>query len=176
MLSEFDYSSFDNIRNGLDWGFGTDPLAFVRLHIDKKKKELYIFDEVYTTELSDEESATIIKEKILKNEIVTCDSSEPKSISNYKNKYKIRAIGAKKGPGSIETGIKFLQSYKIYIHPKCQNTKNEFDTYKWKEDKTGNVLPVPVDKNNHIIDAIRYAIEGDIENKTKTTFRKNILM
>lgn len=172
-VQEFEFESFDNLRNGLDWGFGVDPLAFARLHIDKKKKEIYIFDELYMTELPDEEAAEMIKEKINKNEIVTCDSSEPKSIANYR-KLKINAVAAKKGPGSIETGIKFLQSFKIYIHPRCTNTKNEFSTYKWKEDRNGNVLPVPIDKNNHIIDAIRYAIESDIVEKQKMIARKNV--
>lgn len=165
---EFDYSSFDNIRNGVDWGFGSDPFAFVRLHIDQKKKEIYIFDEIYAIELADEETISMIKERTKKNEIVTCDSSEPKSISNYR-KNNLNAKAARKGAGSIETGIKFLQGYKIYIHPKCTNTKQEFESYKFKETMTGETLPVPVDKNNHIIDAIRYAIESDITgNKFKT--------
>lgn len=151
--------TFNNYRNGLDWGFGADPFAFIRAHYDKTRKRLYLCDEIYATELENAESAKLVKEKA-NNEIVTCDSAEPKSIKDFKNN-KVRAIPAKKGPGSIEYGIKFLQSLEIIIHPRCQNARNEFSMYKWKEDKMGNVLPIPVDKDNHIIDALRYALEGE---------------
>lgn len=151
--------SFDNFRNGVDWGFGTDPFAFIRAHYDKTRKKLYICDEIYATELENTDSANLVKEKAGK-EVVICDSAEPKSIKDFKNN-KVRAIPAKKGPGSIEYGIKFLQGLEIIIHPRCQNAKNEFSKYKWKEDKNGNVLPVPVDKDNHIIDALRYSLEGE---------------
>lgn len=151
--------TFNNYRNGLDWGFGSDPFAFIRAHYDKTRKRLYLCDEIYATELENAESAKLVKEKV-NNEIVVCDSAEPKSIKDFKNN-KVRALAAKKGPGSIEYGIKFLQSLEIIIHPRCQNARNEFSMYKWKEDKMGNVLPIPVDKDNHIIDALRYALEGE---------------
>lgn len=151
--------TFNNYRNGVDWGFGSDPFAFVRAHYDKTRKRLYICDEIYATELENADSANMVKEKAGK-EVVICDSAEPKSIKDFKNN-KVRALPAKKGPGSIEYGIKFLQGLEIIIHPRCQNSKNEFSKYKWKEDKNGNVLPVPVDKDNHIIDALRYALEGE---------------
>lgn len=151
--------TFNNYRNGLDWGFGSDPFAFIRAHYDKTRKRLYLCNEIYATELENAESAKLVKEKV-NNEIVVCDSAEPKSIKDFKNN-KVRAIPAKKGPGSIEYGIKFLQSLEIIIHPRCQNARNEFSMYKWKEDKMGNVLPIPIDKDNHIIDALRYALEGE---------------
>ena len=151
--------TFDNYRNGLDWGFGVDPFAFTRSHFDRKKKTLYICDEIYATELLNDESATLVRDMI-GNEVVVCDSAEPKSIKEYK-KLRVRAIGAKKGPGSVEYGIKFLKGLEIIIHPKCKNTKSEFSKYKWKEDKSGTVLPIPVDRNNHIIDALRYALENE---------------
>lgn len=152
--------TFDNYYNGVDWGFAKDPFSFIRVHYDKARKTLYICDEVYETELGNEESATLIKPYV-NREIVICDSSEPKSVADYK-KYGINAYGAKKGPGSIEHGIKWLQSINIIIHPKCQNTKNEFSKYKFKEDRNGNVLPRPVDKDNHLIDALRYALESEM--------------
>lgn len=152
-------NTFDNYKNGLDWGFGVDPFAFIRAHYDKKRKKLYLCNEIYATELLNEESAKLVKE-LINNEIVICDSAEPKSVSDYK-KLKVRAIGAKKGPGSVEHGIKFLQGLEIIIHPRCQNTRIEFSKYKWKEDKNGTALPIPVDKDNHIIDALRYALENE---------------
>ncbi len=161
-VEEFDTSTFDKFHNGIDWGFGTDPFAFIRSYYDKKRKTLYICDELCATGLTDEQSSEMVKE-IIGRERVCCDSSEPKSIQQFR-KYKINAYGAKKGKGSIESGIKFLQGLKIIIHPKCQNTINEFNTYKYKEDKEGNSLPIPEDKNNHLIDALRYSLE-DVNRK-----------
>jgi phage terminase large subunit len=148
---------FDRFENGLDFGFSNDPSAFVRVHINQEKKELYILDEMFATGLDNEELAGILKEKI-KHEPIVCDSAEPKSIAELR-KYRLNASGAKKGPGSLNTSYRFLQKFKIIIDEKCQNIINEFSTHKYKEDKDGNPLPVPEDKNNHGIDAIRYAIE-----------------
>jgi len=150
--------TFDNIYNGVDWGYSTDPFAFIRCHYDKMRRRLYIFDELYLYEASNELSGYQVKQKVGR-EIVTCDSAEPKSIADFKT-LGVNAIPAKKGKGSIEHGIKFLKSLEIIIHEDCMNTKLEFSKYKWKEDKNGNVLPVPVDKDNHLIDALRYALEG----------------
>ncbi len=157
VVEEFDTSTFDKYYNGIDWGFGVDPFAFVRSHYDKKRKTLYICDEIYATKLTDEESAELVKEMVGR-ERVCCDSSEPKSVRQFR-KYRVNTYSAKKGRGSIESGIKFLQGLKIVIHPKCQNAINEFNTYKYKEDAQGNVLPIPEDKNNHLIDALRYSLE-----------------
>jgi phage terminase large subunit len=157
-------STFDNYHNGVDWGFGTDPFAFGRCHLDLKRKKLYICREIYATGLSNDESGDLIKD-VVEKEKVTCDSAEPKSVNDYRKKH-IYAVSAKKGPGSIEYGIKFLQSLEIIIHPRCQNAKNEFSKYKYKEDRMGNVLPIPVDKDNHLIDAIRYSLEDYSMDKT----------
>jgi phage terminase large subunit len=103
----------------------------------------------------------LTKEKIGQKPVV-CDSSEPKSIAELK-KYNIFAMGAKKGPDSVDYGIKFLQKHEIVIDIKCQNFKNEIQQYKWKEDKNGTVLPIPVDKFNHLLDALRYAYEDEMQ-------------
>lgn len=155
----FKEDTFDNYYNGLDWGFAEDPFAFIRSHYDKKRKRLYICNEICATDLTNDESAEMVKE-IIDNELVICDSAEPKSVKDYR-KLRVNAKGAKKGPGSIEYGIKFLQGLEIIIHPRCQEAKNEFSKYKYKEDKNGNVLPVPVDKDNHLIDALRYSMETE---------------
>ena len=150
--------SFDNVYNGNDWGYSTDPFAFIRCHYDKMRKKLYIFDELYLYEADNEMSGNEVKQ-IIGRELVTSDSAEPKSVADYK-KMGINAKSAKKGSGSIEHGIKFIKSLDIIIHTKCVNTKMEFSKYKWKEDKNGNVLATPVDKDNHLIDALRYALES----------------
>lgn len=150
--------TFDNFYNGLDFGFAEDPLAFTRLHIDEKRKIIYITDEIYEYEMQNDEAAVEIM-KLAKREIVTCDSAEPKSIADLKRNG-VNARPAKKGPGSIEHGIKKIQSYKVIIDIGCTNTIKEFSGYKLKEDKDGNIINKPVEINNHIIDAIRYAIES----------------
>lgn len=172
-VEEFDTATFDNFRHGVDWGFADDPFAFIKSHYDKLHKKLYVTDEIEVIGLLNSESAPMVKEKA-QSSIVTCDSSEPKSVAEFKT-LRVNARSAKKGPGSIEYGIKFLQGLEIIIHPKCQNFKNEISKYKYKEDKNGNVLPIPVDKDNHLIDALRYSLEDDMVEK-KVIVRKNKLM
>ena len=162
---EFDTKPFDNRFYGVDWGFADDPFAYIEVHLDKKKKEIYVLDEAYLYGHSNEQSANKIKDKVGRS-IVTCDSAEPKSIAEFKE-FGINAQGAKKGKGSVNNGVRFIQGYKLIIHSKCQNFINEVSKYKWKEDKNGNVLPKPVDKDNHLIDALRYAIEREIGKVSK---------
>jgi phage terminase large subunit len=167
-VEEFDKDSFGQYRHGADWGFSDDPFAYVRASVDElRKKRLYICDDIQAIGLSNDEAAELIR-PIVKSSLLTADSSEPKSVDQFKS-LRINAKGAKKGPGSIEFGIKYLQGLEIIVHPSCQNIINELSTYKFKEDKQGNVLPIPVDKNNHGIDALRYALENDMtERKVKT--------
>ncbi len=153
----------DNHRNGLDFGFAEDPSALVHTHYDRKKKTIYVLDELYMTELTNDLLAEEVK-KIIGNQLVVCDSAEPKSIKELRQ-YGVNAIGAKKGKDSVNHGIQWLQQHTIVVDVKCQNTKNELMKYRWKEDKNGNVLPVPVDKDNHLIDALRYAYEDEFIEK-----------
>lgn len=153
----------DNYRNGLDFGFAEDPAALPHTHYDRKKKTIYVLDELYMTELTNDVLATEVK-KIIGNQLVVCDSAEPKSIKELRQ-YGVNAIGAKKGKDSVNHGIQWLQQQTIVVDVKCQNMKNELMKYKWKEDKYGNVLPVPVDKDNHLIDALRYAYEDEFFEK-----------
>lgn len=160
--------TFDKVRHGLDFGFADDPNALISCHYDKSRKRLFVFDEVYASDLTNDEIAEMIRPKV-ESRLVVCDSSEPKTIKELQ-KRKINAIGAKKGPGSIEAGIRFLQGLEIIIDTKCTNTKMEFSKYKWREDKNGNVLPVPVDKDNHLIDALRYSLEDELGQKRGVWF------
>lgn len=152
--------SFDNYFNGLDWGFSVDPTAFVRCHYDKTRKTIYITDEFYARELFIDDVANEIK-SIVGNEIVSCDSSEPRSIADLR-RHGINTRTADKGPGSVEHGIKFLQGHKIIIDNSCVNMIKELTSYKWKEDKDGNIIPRPVDANNHLIDGLRYSLETEM--------------
>lgn len=150
---------FDKLKNGLDFGFADDPAALVCTHYDRKRKTIYIYDELYEKELTNDVLAKEVSKKI-KYEYVVCDSAEPKSIKELK-RYGINALSAKKGKDSVNFGIQWLQQQTIIIHTKCTNAINEFQQYKWKEDKDGNVLKVPVDRDNHLIDALRYAYEDE---------------
>ena len=164
---------FDNIVNGLDFGFADDPTAYIRTHYDKKHKTIYVFDELYECGMFIDELSERLK-KILNNEFVTCDSSEPRSIADLK-RHGIKALGAKKGAGSIEHGIKWLQMHKIIVDYNCTNTIKELTSYKWREDKEGNIIPKPIDLNNHILDALRYAYEDEMKNSKLKTMSKSIL-
>jgi len=158
--------SFDNIYNGLDFGFADDPTAYVRVHLDNKHKKIYIIDEFAKSGLHIDQIARKL-DKIMTNEIVTCDSSEPRSIADLR-RHGIKAIGAKKGAGSVEHGIRWIQGYQIIVDETCTNTIKELSSYKWKEDKDGQTIPKPEDKNNHLLDALRYALESEMtQNKPK---------
>lgn len=162
--------TFDRFNNGLDFGFANDPAAMIHMHYDRKHKTLYILDEIYQRELTNDLLADKIK-RMIGNQYVTCDSSEPKSIRELVA-HGVRAIPAKKGPDSVNHGINWLRQQRIIIDVRCQNTKNEFQTYRWKEDKDGNVLPVPVDRDNHAIDAIRYGCEEHMEIRKARAVRR----
>lgn len=149
---------FDRIYNGLDFGFSSDPNALVRCHVDMKRKKIYVFDEMYKAGMHDDELAEELAKR-LQGQYITCDSAEPKSIDDLCRRG-IRAIPAVKGADSVNYGIRFLQGFEIIVDVRCQNFKNEIQQYHWDEDKYGNALRKPVDKNNHLLDALRYAVES----------------
>jgi phage terminase large subunit len=151
--------TFDNLRFGLDFGFSSDPAALVCSHYDKARKTIYIFNEFYERGLTNDMLADGIRPFVNYRRIIG-DSSEPKSIQELRNSG-IDAIGARKGPDSIMHGIQWLQQHAVVIDSRCINTRNEFQQYQWQRDKDGNAIRRPVDKNNHIIDALRYAYEDD---------------
>lgn len=162
-ITDQEMKIFDNYRNGLDFGFAKDPAAFIRSHYDKKHKIIYILNEVYEIGLTNPELAILV-DTILGDDYVVCDSAEPKSIRELKING-ISAIPAVKGKDSVNFGIQWLQQQKIVIDRHCQNVINEFQLYQWKRDKFGVPLspPKPVDRDNHAIDATRYAYEDDME-------------
>ena len=153
----------ERFRNGVDWGYGVDPLAFVRWGYDKKKGIIYALDEYYGVGLKNRNLANYILSKGY-DELVMCDSAEPKSIDELKE-YDISAWGAKKGAGSVEYGEKWLADLEaIVIDPKrTPNISREFEMIDYDTDREGNPLPRLVDKNNHTIDATRYAFSNDMK-------------
>jgi phage terminase large subunit len=154
------YNQFTNRRNGLDFGFSSDPAAASKTHYDRMRKTIYIYEELYETGLTNDLLAIELK-RIFGRDRIKCDSAEPKSIAELQ-KYGINADSAIKGKDSVLFGIQWLQQQTIIIDIKCVNTKNEFMQYHWKEDAAGNAIRQPIDKNDHIIDEIRYAYEEEM--------------
>lgn len=144
---------------GLDFGFTHDPTTFPRLAVDLEKKELWIYAEHYEHAMTTDDIFNMITEAEMQNALITADSAEQRLIAELKAKGINRITPSVKGAGSINAGIDFMKQFKIYIHPSCVKTIEEFDTYIYKQDKDGKWLNEPIDANNHIIDAIRYALE-----------------
>jgi len=154
-------SEDDILYFGADFGFSNDPSTLVRMWVNDDKRELCIDYEAYDLGVEiDHMPAFYDHVPGSRKWKITADSASPDIISYLKrNGFKI--YGAKKGKGSIDEGIKFLQSYNIVIHPRCKHTIAEVGSYKWKIDpKTNEILDVLEDDNNHIIDACRYALEA----------------
>jgi len=150
-------STFDRIRNGLDFGYSSDPNAFTRVHYDFARKKIYLFNGWHEKKLTNPQIADRLK-PIIHKESIFCDCAEPKSIQELKDAG-IDARAVKKGPDSLLYSIKWLQKHEIIIDEKLQGAINEFNTWQWKKDKNGMSLPIPVDKDNHYIDSLRYALE-----------------
>lgn len=157
------YETFDKIYNGIDWGFARDPFRFVRMHFDKARLDLYIFDEYSTTRTRNEDVFTILYDelkKVRRDELVTADSAEEKSIADFRA-YGAFIRGADKGAESVRYGIKWLQGLRhIYIDKRrCPETYSEFISYEYEQDRDGNFISAYPDADNHSIDAVRYALE-----------------
>lgn len=157
------WQTFDEIYNGIDWGFARDPFRYVRMHFDKKHLDLYIFDEYNTVKTRNAVVFDILYnelKKVRKDELVIADSAEEKSIADFKA-YGAFIRGADKGPDSVRYGIKWLQGLNhIYIDARrCPETYKEFTTYEYEQDRDGEFISQYPDENNHSIDAVRYALQ-----------------
>ncbi|MEX2805028.1 PBSX family phage terminase large subunit [Streptococcus sp. H31] len=151
---------------GLDFGFTNDPTTFPRLAVDLENKELWIYAEHYEHAMTTQDIFDMVERENMLKSYISADSAEQRLISELRAKG-VRGITASiKGRGSINAGIDFMKQFKIIIHPSCTKTIEEFDTYVYKRNEDGEWLNEPVDANNHIIDAIRYALEKyHIQNK-----------
>lgn len=159
-ITDKEIAQFDRLYNGIDWGWYPDPYHFSRMHYDAARHKLYIFMEYRCNKQSNRQTADkLIEMGITANDIITCDSAEPKSIGDYKS-YGLLARGAEKGPGSVEYSMKWLQSLTEIIidNSRCPYTANEFLNYEYERDKEGNIISGYPDKDNHAIDSVRYAM------------------
>ena len=145
---------------GLDFGYTNDPSAFFCGLIDVANKEIYVFDEIYKNAMKNRQIAEEIIRKGYGKEKIVADSQEPKSIDEL---YDLGLKGirkSRKGRDSINNGVQYIQDYKIIIHPRCVNFITEISNYMWDKDKFDNPVNKPVDNFNHLMDAMRYALES----------------
>jgi phage terminase large subunit len=147
-------------RYGMDFGFGSDPSFVVKLYVNDEKKQIYIADEACGRVAMDDLPGLVYGVVgISSRELIKADSSQPGTIE-FLRRRGLNIHGAIKGPGSIKSGINFLQSYDLVIDPSCEHLREEARLYSWQTDRlTGQILSAPVDSNNHGWDAVRYAVE-----------------
>lgn len=159
-ITDEEIQQFDRRRYGLDFGFAVDPLAFVSMHYDAKREVLYVFDEIYQPKLTNRQAAVKIKKKITETALIRADSAEPKSIKEL-NELGLKVIAAKKGPDSVDFGMRWLQGLATIVIDKkrCPNAYKEFVTYEYETTRDGQYISAYPDKNNHAIDAVRYGCE-----------------
>ena len=161
-ITDEEIAKWDRLYRGVDWGWFPDPFHYGCMYYDSTRMTLYIFEEFRANRMKNIETGSVLLDKygLTKYDVVTCDSAEPKSISDYRS-YGINARGAEKGKDSVRYGMKWLQSLlKIVIDPvRCPETSKEFKKYEYELDKDGNPTSVYPDKDNHSIDAVRYAME-----------------
>lgn len=157
-------ADFDNIRQGIDYGYATDPLAFVRWHYDKKRNCIYAIDELYEVKCSNRRAAQWIKDNKYDYQDIYAEV-EPKSNAEMREEHDIKRLyQVKKGPDSVEYGEKWLDDLEaIYIDPlRTPNIAREFENIDYQTDKDGNPKARLEDKDNHAIDSTRYAFSGDM--------------
>ena len=157
------WKTFSNIYCGIDWGWFPDPFAFVRMHFDANRRNLYIFDEYRANKEGNRTTFDRLYNElklITVEELVTADSAEPKSVADYRS-FGAFIRGAEKGPDSVVYSMKWLQSLNhIYIDKRrCPEAFWEFVHYEYERDKDNNILSGYPDADNHFIDATRYAME-----------------
>ncbi len=158
-ITDEEIKAMDRIHQGVDWGWYPDQYAFLRTHYSSAQEKIYLIDELYVHKWKNDKTGAWIKEKGYDDFNIICDSAEPKSVGDYRD-MGIPARGAKKGPGSVEYGFKWLQSRTIVIDPKrTPNAYSEITSYEYERDKDDNVVSGYPDENDHAISALRYAYE-----------------
>lgn len=155
-------------RYGLDYGYSPDPLALICMLVSFETKEIWIFDEHYEHEMGYDDIYQMLIDKGYTGQLIKTDTNEKRS-NKYLTDMGINVEKATKGPDSIKAGIRFIRDFKIYVHPKCKNTIEELSTYCFATDRRGNRLQVPIDKNNHLMDAGRYALVDDMDKNISRT-------
>ncbi len=160
--------------NGIDFGYTNDPAAVFIGFIDTEHKKLYVWDEIYKKGLSNKRLYEEIESSHYQKKSFTADCAEPKSIDELRG-YGLRVEKSQKGKDSITHGIQYIQDFEIIIHPRCVNFITEIGNYTWDEDRLGNKINRPIDDFNHLMDAMRYAVEKYAFGRVKVrTFKGGI--
>lgn len=158
-ITDEEIARFDRIYNGLDFGWYPDPLAFERVQYDAARETIYIFGEIVGHKITNADAAARILAAGYNDTFTTCDSAEPKSVYDLRD-CEVNAKEAQKGAGSVEYSMKWLQGKRIIIDPaRCPHAAQEFANYEYERDKDGEVISGYPDRDNHSIDAVRYALE-----------------
>ena len=167
-ITDDEIMTFGTILHGVDWGWYPDPFQYVRCAWDPARRRLFIYDEYRTNKQGNQKVAEHLKKEkgVTPNDLLMCDSAEPKSIGDFKT-FGLFARGVEKGPGSVDYSMKWLQSLNEIIidNERCPNVAEEFLNYEYERSKDGEIISGYPDADNHSIDAVRYA--------TSTIWRKN---
>lgn len=160
-VTDEEIQQFDRIYRGVDWGWYPDPYTYIACCYEPAQSRLIIFDEYRCNKRSNKQTAEelVKNHSVTQNDMIICDSAEEKSVGDYRS-YGLLARGAEKGPGSVDYSMKWLQSLREIIidNKRCPETAREFLDYEYERDKEGNVISGYPDKDNHSIDAVRYAL------------------
>ena len=147
---------------GLDYGYSNDPTAFIAAAVDMQEQVLYMYDEHYGYRMLNRDIAAMIREKGYHKERIRADAAEPKSNEELRRLGISRIAAAAKGPDSVRAGIDRLQSYRMAVHPRCVHTLTELESYCWEPGRDGSGRSRPRDRDNHLMDALRYAMEDAV--------------
>ena len=158
-IAEVDTTQWDGPYYGADWGFANDPTALVEVWVSGN--QIYISRESYAYRLETDRVAPRWRQDMpgAENRMIRADNARPESISFVQRHGFSRLMACHKWPNCVEDGIDWLRSYEILVHPDCENMQNELKRYRYKQNKGGDVLAQLVDKDNHLIDSVRYALE-----------------
>ena len=162
-ITDDEIKTYDYIYQGMDFGWFPDPLAWTKMCYNPSQRTLYIFDEFVVNKMSNAEVWQHLKEEkgVKDDDLIISDSAEPKSIGDFRM-YGSAMRGAEKGPESVKYSMKWLSALaKIVIDPaRCPVSAQEFSTYEYQKDKDDNYISAYVDKDNHCIDSVRYALNN----------------
>jgi phage terminase large subunit len=167
-VDTFETREDERFFHGADWGFSNDPTTLMRCFIRDNK--LFVDYEAYGVGVEMDEIPTLFRNSVPTADkwMIKADNSRPETISYLRKQHGLNVTPAKKWQGSVEDGISYMKKFEeIVIHPRCKHLIEEVKSYSYKQDaKTGEVLPIIIDKNNHCIDALRYGLDGYIHGKT----------
>ena len=162
-VAELDTAGMDGPYYGADWGFATDPTAVIEVWVNGNS--IYISRESYAYQLPIDKTARRWLTDIpgIERHVCFADNARPESINLVRRMGLPRLQPCNKWSGSVEDGVEWLRSQDIVVHPKCKNMQTELKRYRYKQRRDGEVIPVIVDKDNHLIDCLRYGLQKLIQ-------------